>query len=84
MAGIRKVDLEKVRRQWHAGYSAQEIAKSCGVTRQCIYLTVKGIPKLKALITSTNNGFLITPEDAPAAATAIRNALRNRGWEVEG
>jgi predicted transcriptional regulator len=75
---------ELIKRQRLAGYPIKDIAKQHGFTRQYIYRITKSETKPKAYINKTDTGFHVTTEDNPAAATAVRLALKNAGWEVEG
>lgn len=78
------VSREEVIRQRRAGYSALDIAKKHNCSRQYIYIVLKKMTPLKAIIKPTDAGFHISTEDNAAAATAIRRALTDAGWEVEG
>lgn len=75
------IEMARLRR---AGYTVIEIGKKFGCTRQNVYFALKKAPKFKAVIRPTDTGFHVTTEDNAAAATAIRRALTEAGWEVEG
>jgi predicted DNA-binding protein YlxM (UPF0122 family) len=84
MAARKNVDSESVHRLVHAGYSVREIAQQFSVSRQAIYFLIKGTPKDSVSIEQREDGLLIVTDDYPAVATAIRNALVNAKWEVNG
>ena len=71
-------------RQRRAGYTAIEIAHKNEVSRQYVYTVLRKASKVKAIIKPTDTGFHVTTEDNAAAAIAIRRALTDAGWEVEG
>jgi predicted DNA-binding protein YlxM (UPF0122 family) len=84
MAARKGVDAESVYRLVHAGYSAANIAKQFSVSRQAIYFIIKRTPKDSVSIEQKEEGLVIVTDDYPAVATAIRSALVNAKWEVDG
>ena len=84
MAAPKNIERDQVYRLRRAGYSAKHISVRFAVTRQAVYYLLKNMPSMSASITHCDEGILVASEDIPATATAIRSALKESGWDVEG
>lgn len=84
MAAPKNIERDQVYRLRRAGYSAKDISVRFAVTRQAVYYLLKNMPSMSASITHCDEGILVASEDIPATATAIRSALKESGWDVEG
>lgn len=84
MAAPKNIERDQVYRLRRAGYSAKDISVRFAVTRQAVYYLLKDMPSMSASITHCDEGILVASEDIPATATAIRSALKESGWDVEG
>jgi len=84
VAAPKNVEREQVYRLRRAGYSAKDISVRFSVTRQAVYYLLKNMPPMAAFITPCDEGILVASGDISATATAIRSALKESGWDVEG